>query len=153
MILPVFHAPIGRTKRSCLLAGIRSYNEARVRSPFLPNLASGCTLSSKTWYSSPIAEPLVSSFKVTKYFTPLLAPVLILNSNDKSNALNSSLVTISPTLAASPPAEPKIVIVPSRTTQPPGLVGKVVILAPIQPALVLPSNSKRQPSFFSYSVK
>ncbi len=50
-------------------------------------------------------SPCLSSFSVTKYFTPLFAPSEILNSNCSSKALNSSVVTISPPFLDSPPPD------------------------------------------------
>src|ERR1019366_7119906 len=80
-------SPIGRITDLSLLEGIKSYNDASVLSPFLPSFASGCNESSSTWYSRPMADPVLCSERVTKYFTPLLAPGVNLNSNDRSNAL------------------------------------------------------------------
>src|SRR6476469_1991260 len=77
-IIPRFHSPILRRARGSGLDGIRSYREASVRLPAAPSFASGCPASSNTWYSKPMAEPLLSSFSVTKYFTPLLAASVIL---------------------------------------------------------------------------
>src|SRR6185437_6777674 len=139
MMRPVFHAPTGLIKRSCFLDGIRSYNEASVRSPLRPSLASGWSASSSTWYSNPIAEPFVTSDKVTKYLTPLLAPGVILNSKERSNALYISLVTISPPPDSSFPSDGSTCITPSAYSQP--LVGKPVSVAPRQPVEVCPSYS------------
>src|SRR5665213_2710799 len=142
-IRPLFHAPIGLTKRACFFAGIRSYNDASVRSPLRPSLASGCSLSSSTWYSSPMADPLVTSDKVTKYLTPLLAPGVNLNSNDKSKALYCFSVTISPPPDSSFPAEGSTCITPPAYSQP--CDGNVVNVAPRQPFAVWPSYNSFHP--------
>src|ERR1700744_6263582 len=146
---PIFHAPIGCTKRSCFLAGIRSYNDASVRSPSRPSLASGCNLSSRTWYSKPMAEPCVFSSSVTKYLTPLLAPGVILNSKDKSKALYISLVTTSPPPDSSLPSDGSTCITPFAYSHP--FLGNVVNVAPRQPFAVRPSYSNFHPSAFSFA--
>src|SRR5665213_214302 len=146
---PVFQAPIGLTKRACLLAGIRSYKDARVRSPLRPILASGFRASSSTWYSNPIAEPLVTSDSVTKYFTPLLAPGVILNSNDRSNALYMASVTISPPPDSSFPADGNTCIVPSAYSQP--LAGNLASVAPRHPLGECPSYNSFHPLSFSWA--
>src|SRR5690606_4937473 len=96
LIVPWFHSPISRMNRGFWLEVIRSYSDARVLFPSLPNFASGCLSSSSIWYSRPIADPVLPSLSVTKYLTPLLAPSVSLKSNFSSNALYSFSVTISP---------------------------------------------------------
>src|SRR6478735_10274551 len=140
---------MGCTNLACFLAGIRSYNEAKVRLPSRPSLASGCTASSNTWYSNPMAEPTVFSDSVTKYLTPLLAPLLILNSNDISKALYCASVIISPPLVDSPPLAPITESIPFSTFQP--LSGKGRADALRQPLCVVPSNKSFQPLCFSYA--
>ena len=138
---------MGRTNLFCLSAFIRSYSEANVLFPSRPSLASGCNVSSNTWYSGPIAELSDFSSRVTKYFTPLLAPGASLNSNDKSKEVYSPLVTISPPPPACLPSDAKTVIQPLLISHP--FSGKRFVNALIQPLLVLPSNNNFQPSFFS----
>jgi hypothetical protein len=94
-----------------------------------------------------MAEPGLFSDNVTKYFTPLLAPGVSLNSNERSNALYSSMVTISPPLADSFPSDEITLITPSPMTHP--LSGKVFLYAPFQPLELCPSNSSFQPLLFS----
>ena len=115
---PVFQLPMGCKNLFCLSAFIRSYSEANVLLPARPILASGCNVSSSTWYSSPIAELSDFSSRVTKYFTPLFAPGVNLNSNDKSKALYSSLDTMSPPPPACLPSEDKTVILPLLISHP-----------------------------------
>ncbi len=67
---------------------------------------------------NPMAEPGLFSVKVTKYFTPLLAPVVILNSKVRSKALYSLVVTMSPPLVDSAPLDPNTLSVPSLISQP-----------------------------------
>src|SRR4051812_42640804 len=150
-IMPRFHSPILRRARGSGADGIKSYNDPRVRLPAAPSLASGCRSSSNTWYSRPMAEPWAVSRSVTKYFTPLLAPSLNLKSNSKMNAPYCASVTISPPPAASPPVEASTFNTPSFTSQP--FCGKVVLYAPRQPVVVLPSHNSLKPAFFSASER
>src|SRR5688572_6824355 len=115
---PVFHPPGCLMNRVVFSAFIRSYSDANVRLPLIPIFASGCKLSSSTWYSSPIADPELFSDKVTKYFRPLFAPGDSLKSNDRSKALNFSRVTISPPLCDSAPPDDNTFITPSFISQP-----------------------------------
>src|SRR6476620_6774600 len=117
-IIPRFHSPILRRARGSRLDGIKSYKDASVRLPAAPSLASGWRSSSSTWYSKPMAEPLLFSFSVTKYLTPLLAPSVNLKSNCKIKAPYSFVVTISPPLAASPPCDANTLNTPSLICQP-----------------------------------
>ena len=96
-----------------------------------------------------MAEPVVFSFSVTKYFTPLLAPSVSLNSNCSSNVEKRSSVTISPPFCDSPPEEGITLIMPSWMLQP--LSGNEALCAPRQPRVVEPSNNKRTPRSFSMS--
>src|SRR5258708_35337401 len=130
-----------------LLEGIKSYKDAKVRLPFFPILASGCNESSSTWYSNPIAEPVLFSVSVTKYFTPLFAPGVNLNSNERSKALYSPVVTISPPSPPSLPFDSNTVMVPLVTFQ--SFSGKVFLYAPLQPLEVFPSNNNFHPFCFS----
>ncbi len=122
-----------------------------MRFPFTPNLASGWTALSRIWNSQPIDEPspLFSSVS-TKYLMPLLAPFVMLNSTMSSKFSNSSMVTMSPPAAASPPPVSATVRTPSLMVQP--FSGNVFSFAPRQPAVVLPSHRSFQPSFCSRAV-
>ena len=147
MILPKFHCPMFLKNLFCFSALIRSYKDANVLLPLRPIFASGCKVSSNTWYSKPIAEPLLDSASVTKYFMPLFAPGVNLNSNDRSNAPNCSLVIISPPLAASAPLAAITFNVPFSIAHP--CSGKLFPFALFHPLFVFQSNNKRHPSFFS----
>ena len=100
--------------------GIRSYKEASVRLPTTPSLASGCFASSSIWYSNPMADPVLFSFSVTKYLTPLFAPGDNLKSNWNINEPYSLLVTISPPFADSAPPDGSTLSSPSFICQPLG---------------------------------
>ena len=58
---------------------------------------------------------------------------------------------MSPPAAASPPPVSRTMSTPSLIVQP--FSGNVCSFAPRQPAVVLPSHSSFQPSFFSRSVR
>src|SRR5699024_950038 len=103
-----------------------------------------------TWYSRPIADPSVTSSNVTKYFTPLLAPGVILNSKDKSKALYCSSVTIYPPLVDSPPSEECTYITPFPTVHP--FSGKLSPWALLHPSESFPLNNNVYPASFSDSV-
>src|SRR5689334_4933165 len=118
MTLAMFQPPGCLINRVVLFALIRSYKEARVLFPSLPILASACNESSSNWYSRPIAEPWLFSDSVTEYFKPLLAPCVNLNSDDRSDALNFSLVTISPPLVDSFPSDESTLSNPSFISHP-----------------------------------
>ena len=129
-------------------AGIRSYNEPNFLLPFTPSLASGCLSSSRIWNSQPIAEPS-PLFKsgLTKYLTPLFAPSVILKSTVRMKFLYLRVVTISPPLADSAPPLFITFRIPSSIFHP--FSGKAFNFAPLQPLLVLPSQSRAQPSLAS----
>src|SRR5690606_26544189 len=117
-IIPLFHSPIGLLALDSGSEGIRSYKEANLRLPAAPCFASGCFSSSSIWYSKPIADPVLFSFSVTKYFTPLFAPGDNLKSNWKINAPYSFSVTISPPFADSAPPDGNTLSTPFSTCHP-----------------------------------
>src|SRR5690606_34294546 len=97
-----------------------------------------------------MADPDVFSAKVTKYFTPLLAPGVSLNSKDRSNTLNLSLVMISPPLVDSPPSDFCTLMMPSLIDQP--FSGKLSPFTLRQPSEFLPLNSNLLPFFCSVAL-
>ena len=130
---------------------IRSYSDATVLLPLTPFLASGWCLSSRIWYSGPIADPCPFCIpSITKYLMPLFAPSVILKSSSSSKLLNSSSVTISPPFLDSDPPDSRTVRFPFFISHPNS--GNSSALAPRHPLVVSPSQSKRQPLRFSDSV-
>src|SRR5690606_29332003 len=121
-----------------------------VRFPSLHNFASGCLASSRIWYSSPIADPEVFSARVTKYFTPLFAPGVSLNSKERSNTLYLSFVMISPPLVDSPPSDFWTFMIPSLMAQP--FSGKLSPFTLLHPSEFLPLNRSVVPFFCSVGL-
>src|SRR5438105_1192563 len=100
-----------------------------------------------------VATPVVVMglrFGCTKNLMPLLHPGLNLKSTSNSKSEYFPRVMISPPTADSPPLLFVTHNSPSLIVQ--LCVGNSIPLALTQPAVVLPSQSSRQPSFFSRSV-
>src|SRR4030042_2121359 len=97
-----------------------------------------------------MAEPSpLLRFGSTKYFIPLLAPLVSLNSTFSSKFLYSLLVIMSPPSADSAPPLERTINSPLSIFQP--FSGKLSDFAPRQPSVVLPSQISFHPSAFSRS--
>src|SRR5687767_11303023 len=97
-------------------------------------------------------EPVIGSrLGCTKYLMPLLAPGVRRKSTSNSNWEKRSRVMMSPPPDDSAPELSITFSVPSLMNHP--FCGNSSDLALRQPSPVLPSHSKRQPAFFSSSVR
>ena len=113
----------------------------------LPSFASGCSLSSSTWYSSPIAEPLLPSDKRNKIFHPAVGAGCYFKIERKIKCAELFFGNNIASIGGLSPSDGSTESTPSFICHP--FAGNESLYAPVQPVEVFPSNSSRQPFFFS----